>query len=74
MPGKRLLFSKFHGCHARMTPEIASQIGGRIEVEHVGDLLHRHIGRGELMFDLHHDLPIDELLGCHLRDSGGCKA
>lgn len=54
-----------------MAAEIAPQIGGRIEVEHVGDLLDRHVRRGEQMLDLHHDLPVDELLGRRLRDSGG---
>ena len=64
-----------------MTAEVAPQIGGRIEVEHVGDLLDRHVRRGEQMLDLHHDLPVDELLGRRLRDSGsylrkvvGCDA
>ena len=40
-------------------------------MKRVGDLLDRHVGRGEQMFDLHHDLPIDELFGGCLRESGG---
>ena len=40
-------------------------------MEHVGDFFDRHVGCGEQMFDLHHDLPVDELLGRRFRDSGG---
>ena len=39
-------------------------------MEPVGDLLDRQVGRGEQMFDLYYDLPIDQLLGRRCRDFG----